>query len=416
MREEAKAMLDLEHEAGVVAEGRSEAGGALDVCVVTETFPPEINGVTLTLGHLVSGLRARGHRVSIVRPRQPAADPPGEPTDPAVTLVPGLALPGYAAVRFGLPAGASLRRRWRRRRPDAVYVATEGPLGWSAVRACRRLRLPVLAGFHTNFHHYTRHYHLGWLEGVARWYLRLLHNRAGGTVVATAALRDQLHARGFRNVSVLGRGVSGDLFSPARRSASLRRAWGVSDRDVVALCVGRVAAEKNIRLAIAAYRAMQRAQPSCRLVIVGDGPLRRALERAHPDLFFCGMLTGEPLAAHFASADVFLFPSETETFGNVTLEALASGLAVVAYDYAAAREHVRPGRTGALVPMGDAAGFLSAATVLARSPETLRWMGAEAGASVQELGWDRVVDRFVALLAGCARPSSAARTTERSSR
>jgi glycosyltransferase involved in cell wall biosynthesis len=416
MREEAKAMLDLEHEAGVVAEGRSEAGGALDVCVVTETFPPEINGVTLTLGHLVSGLRARGHRVSIVRPRQPAADPPGEPTDAAVTLVPGLALPGYPAVRFGLPAGASLRRRWRRRRPDAVYVATEGPLGWSAVRACRRLRLPVLAGFHTNFHHYTRHYHLGGLEGVARWYLRVLHNRAGGTVVATAALRDQLHARGFRNVSVLGRGVSGDLFSPARRSASLRRAWGVSDRDVVALCVGRVAAEKNIRLAIAAYRAMQRAQPSCRLVIVGDGPLRRALERAHPDLFFCGMLTGEPLAAHFASADVFLFPSETETFGNVTLEALASGLAVVAYDYAAAREYVRPGRTGALVPLGDAAGFLSAATALARSPETLRWMGAEAGASVQELGWDRVVDRFVALLAGCARSSAAARTTERSSR
>ena len=409
-------MLGLEHEAAVVAEGRSEAGGALDVCVVTETFPPEINGVTLTLGHLVSGLRARGHRVSIVRPRQPAADPPAEPTDAAVTLVPGLALPGYPAVRFGLPAGASLRRRWRRRRPDAVYVATEGPLGWSAVRACRRLRLPVLAGFHTNFHHYTRHYHLGGLEGVARWYLRVLHNRAGGTVVATAALRDQLHARGFRNVSVLGRGVSGDLFSPARRSASLRRAWGVSDRDVVALCVGRVAAEKNIRLAIAAYRAMQRAQSSCRLVIVGDGPLRRALERAHPDLFFCGMLTGEPLAAHFASADVFLFPSETETFGNVTLEALASGLAVVAYDYAAAREYVRPGRTGALVPLGDAAGFLSAATALARSPETLRWMGAEAGASVRELGWDRVVDRFVALLAGCARSSAAARTKERSSR
>jgi glycosyltransferase involved in cell wall biosynthesis len=232
-------------------------------------------------------------------------------------------------------------------------------------------------------------------------------------VVATTALRDHLHERGFRNVSVLGRGVSGDRFSPARRSASLRRSWGVSERDVVALCVGRVAAEKNVRLAIAAYRAMQRQQPSCRLVIVGDGPLRRGLERAHPDLFFCGMLTGEPLAAHFASADLFLFPSETETFGNVTLEALASGLAVVAYDYAAAREHVRPGRTGTIVPRGDAAGFLAAATALVGSPDTLGRMRAEAGRSVTHLGWDRVVDRFEGLLAGIARPR---RTGERSSR
>jgi glycosyltransferase involved in cell wall biosynthesis len=411
-------MLDLGRRAEVATEPQPERSGGLDVCVVTETFPPEINGVTLTLGHLVSGLRARGHRVSVVRPRQPAVDPLGEPADPALMLVSGLALPGYAAVRAGLPAGGALRRRWRRRPPDAVYVATEGPLGWSAVRACRRLRLPVLAGFHTNFHHYARHYHLGFAERLVGWYLRRLHNRADGTVVATTTLRDHLHERGFRNVSVLGRGVSGDRFSPARRSASLHRSWGVSERDVVALCVGRVAAEKNVRLAIAAYRAMQRQQPSCRLVIVGDGPLRRGLERAHPDLFFCGMLTGEPLAAHFASADLFLFPSETETFGNVTLEALASGLAVVAYDYAAAREHVRPGRTGILVPRGDAAGFLAAATALAGSPETLGRMRAEAWRSVTHLGWDRVVDRFEGFLAGIARSGRAgvSPADERSSR
>jgi len=128
-------MLDLGRRAEVAAEQHPERDGALDVCVVTETFPPEINGVTLTLGHLVGGLRARGHRVSVVRPRQSAVDPAGDPADPALMLVSGLALPGYAAVRAGLPAGAALRRRWRPRPPDAVYVATEGPLGWSAVRA-----------------------------------------------------------------------------------------------------------------------------------------------------------------------------------------------------------------------------------------------------------------------------------------
>jgi glycosyltransferase involved in cell wall biosynthesis len=398
-------MRDLLRRAEVEPEPGPDRDDALDVCVVTETFPPEINGVTLTLGHLVSGLRSRGHRVSLVRPRQPAVDAPGDPVDPALTLVPGLALPGYAAVRMGLPAGAHLRERWRRRTPDAIYVATEGPLGWSAVRAARRLRLPVLAGFHTNFHRYARHYHLGWVEGLVAWYLRDLHNRATGTVVATPDLRDHLHRRGFRNVSVLGRGVDGTLFSPARRSASLRRSWGVSERDLVAVCVGRVAAEKNVRLAIEAYRAMQGRHPTCRLVLVGDGPLRRRLERAHPDLFFAGMLTGELLAAHFASADLFLFPSETETFGNVILEALASGLFVVAFDYAAARAHVRPGVTGVLAPLGDARGFVAAAARLAESPDRVRRVPEEVRDSVSHLDWGRVVDRFEALLAGVTHAS-----------
>jgi glycosyltransferase involved in cell wall biosynthesis len=393
-------MRELPRRAEVEPGPGPDRDDALEVCVVTETFPPEINGVTLTLGHLVSGLRGRGHRVSLVRPRQPAVDPPGPAPDPALELVPGLALPGYSAVRMGLPAGARLRERWRRRPPDAIYVATEGPLGRSAVRAARRLGLPVVAGFHTNFHRYARHYHLGWAEGLVAWYLRDLHNRATATVVATPDLRDQLHRRGFRNVSVLGRGVDGSLFSPARRSASLRRSWGVSERDLVAVCVGRVAAEKNVRLAIEAYRVMQRLQPTCRLVVVGDGPLRGPLERAHPDLFFTGMLTGEPLAAHFASADVFLFPSETETFGNVTLEALASGLFVVAFDYAAARAHVKPGATGVLAPLGDARAFAAAAGGLAGSPSRV-WQAREAVAeSVGHLGWARVVDRFEALLSG----------------
>ncbi|HEY7651968.1 MAG TPA: glycosyltransferase family 1 protein [Methylomirabilota bacterium] len=373
------------------------------VCVVTETFPPEINGVALTLAHLVGGLRARGYAVSIVRPRQGWMDPAGDLGDPALTLVPGLALPGYRGLRMGLPAGATLRARWRQRPPDVVYVATEGPLGWSAVRAARRLRLPVLGGFHTNFHVYARHYHAGWVERIIARYLRRFHNRTTGTVVPTADLRDQLRRVGFRNVSVLGRGVDGRLFTPARRSASLRRAWGVSDADPVALCVGRVAPEKNIRLAIAAYRAMQQVVRPCRLVIVGDGPSRGALERANPDLFFAGMLTGEPLATHFASADLFLFPSETETFGNVVLEALASGLVVVAYDYAAARAHVMPGRTGTLVPCGDARAFVEGAVALAAAPERFHRMRQHVRDSVAHLHWDRVVERFEGLLADVSR-------------
>jgi glycosyltransferase involved in cell wall biosynthesis len=313
-------------------------------------------------------------------------------------LVRGIPLPRYPGLRLGLPPGAALRERWAHTRPDGVYVATEGPLGWSALRAARRLDVPVLSGFHTNFHGYARHYRGGWLApGVVR-YLRWFHNRTDGTLVATHDLRGQLQAYGFANLSLLGRGVDGRLFTPERRSPALRRAWGVSDAEPVVIYVGRLAPEKNIDVAIAAYRAMQRQQPSLRLVLVGDGPLRAALEQAHPDLVFCGAQTGERLAAHYASGDVFLFPSETETFGNVTLEALASGLVVVAYDYAAARMHIESGETGTLVPFGDAAAFVDAAVALLRSPERLDRMRQRARESVARLGWDRVVERFEALM------------------
>jgi glycosyltransferase involved in cell wall biosynthesis len=372
-------------------------GCPVHICVVTETYAPEINGVALTLARLVEGLRARGLLASVVRPRQ-AVDGAGEPGDPSLTLVRGLALPGYAGLQMGLPAGPILHDRWTRWRPDAIYVATEGPLGWSAVRVAHRLGVRVLSGFHTNFHGYARHYHARWLgRGVAR-YLRRFHNRTSGTLVPTADLGERLRAMGFRNVSVLGRGVDDRLFTPARRSAGLRRSWGVSDDELVVLYVGRLAPEKNVGLAIETYRAMQREGQPVRLVVVGDGPLRAPLQRAHPDVLFCGALTGEALAAHYASGDVFLFPSETETFGNVTLEALASGLAVVAYDYAAARIHIVDEQTGALVPWGDRQAFVERTLTLGRAPADLARMRRAARDSITRLAWDRVVERFEALL------------------
>jgi glycosyltransferase involved in cell wall biosynthesis len=374
------------------------------VCVVTETNPPEINGVALTVARLVNGLRARGHAVSVVRPRQHAGDPAGAPGDPRLVLVRGLPLPGYAGLRCGLPAGALLRACWTRRRPHVVYVATEGPLGWSAMRAARRLGLPALSGFHTNFHGYARHYHGRWFERAIERYLLRFHNRGSGTLVATAALRDQLHARGFSNLGVLGRGVDGRLFTPERRSEALRRGWGVVEGDPVALYIGRLAPEKNVGLAIEAYRAMQRERPSLRMVIVGDGPSRAALQQAHPELVFCGALTGERLAAHYASGDVFLFPSETETFGNVTLEAMASGLAVVAYDYAAAGQHIADGETGTLVPYGDARAFVAGAAALVRRPEALARMRRQAREAIAPFAWERVVERFETLLREVSLP------------
>ena len=385
------------------------------ICLVTETYPPEINGVALTLARLAGGLRARGHTISVVRPRQPSDGRVGSDAD--LTLVSGFGLPAYKEVRVGLPAAGILRDCWSKRRPDAVYVATEGPLGWSAVRTANRLGVPVFSGFHTNFADYAGHYGLGWLAPVVLGYLRRLHNRTRGTLVASAELRRRLLGIGFDGVHVLGRGVDGELFDPARRSARVRATWGAGSEDLVALYVGRLAPEKNVPLAVAAYRAMQRVQSAARCVIVGDGPLRGELEKAHPDLVFCGMRTGADLAAHYASADIFLFPSETETFGNVTLEAMASGLVVVAYDYAAARIHVAHGESGALVPRGDARAFVEGAAALARRPECLPEMRRRARAHASSVDWPTVVAVFEALLTGpLVERAGSPRAAERSGR
>jgi glycosyltransferase involved in cell wall biosynthesis len=378
---------------------RDRRSAGRHIGVVTETYPPEVNGVAHTLGHLVHGLRARAHRVSLVHPRRPRDEDGLGVEAIGTTLVAGVGLPGYPGVRVGFPAGALLRARWSHDRPDAVYVATPGPLGWSAVGAARDLGVPVVSGFHTNFHRYAGHYHAGWLRSVVAHGLRRFHNATGTTLVATEDLREELSAAGFRNVRVLGRGVDTRLFTPSRRCGALRASWGVGDDELVAVHVGRVAAEKNLTLAVEAYRALRHAGAVHRLVVVGDGPQRATLHRAHPDLVFTGMQSGEALAAHYASADLFLFPSETETFGNVVLEAMASGLAIVAYDYAAARVHITDGVTGALVSLGDAAAFVQRAMALARSA-ALPAIRRHARAAAVDVEWPRVVQRFETLLLG----------------
>jgi glycosyltransferase involved in cell wall biosynthesis len=354
----------------------------------------------MTLGRLTAALRARGHVVSIVRPRlRPSfwLEVAGELD---TTWVPGAPVPGYRDVRLGWPATRRLAGAWRAHRPEAVYVATPGPLGWAAVRTARRLGIRVFSGYHTNFADYARHYGARWLARGIGAGLRAFHNRTLGTLVPSVDLMRRLRTTGFENLTVLGRGVDCRLFNPTRRDSAVRAQWGAESDDLVALYVGRIAAEKNVALAIETYRAMKRAGLARQLVVVGDGPLRETLQRAHPDVLFCGAQTGVALATHYASADVFLFPSETETFGNVVLEAMASGLAVIAYDYAAAGAHLRAGDSGVLVPRGPGGAFVSAAVEAARAPATVARMRERARGAALALDWDAVVDGFERFLSG----------------
>ena len=380
--------------ADIVLQHYPAAMRKMRVAMVTETYPPEINGVAMTMGRIVCGLQSRGHTVQLIRPRQNADDRPAEQPLFEEVLQRGVPIPRYDALKLGLPAKQALLRLWAKLRPDIVHVVTEGPLGWSALAAAAKLKLPVSTDFHTNFHSYSAHYGVGWLKAPITAYLRKFHNKALSTLVPTQSLRDELQALGFRNLEVVARGVDTALFQPQRRSAVLRQAWGVKDRDLVALSVGRLAPEKNLPLVLRTYQLMRELQPRLRLVLVGDGPERARLERENPDVIFAGMRIGEDLAAHYASADVFLFPSVTETYGNVTVEAMASGLAVVAYDYAAAQQHIRHSENGVLAPFGAADDFVQAAAALVNDGARIKALGKHARTTTEKLDWSCIVVEF----------------------
>lgn len=363
------------------------------ISYVSETYPPELNGVALTVDRTVRYLRERGHAVDLIRPRQPGDDAAGE-SDPSQWLTAGWPIPMYPDLRFGFATAAALRRRFAQTRPDLVHLATPGPLAWEALRAARSLRIATSSDFRTNFHQYSGFYHLGAFESLVLHALRRFHNRTAKTFVPTHAAERELSRAGFRNLAVVGRGVDTVRFGSGRRSAELRAAWDAREDAPVLLSVGRIAAEKNVALALRAFEALRQRQPDAQMIVVGDGPLRARLEAEHPAARFIGVQRGAMLAACYASADIFVFPSLSETFGNVTLEALASGLPVVAYDTAAAAEHVEHGTNGLLVTPADERGFENAVGALAMQPQRLGAMRAPAAEAGRKARWPDVLARF----------------------
>ena len=378
--------------------------------IVTETYAPDVNGVALTVQALARGLVRRGHAVDLIRPIHPDT-PPLADAGMDVLAVEGAAMPRYSGLRFGLPARFRIERRWRAARPDAIYVATEGPLGWTAVSAARRLGIPVATGFHTRFDFYVGHYGFGALTPFVRRYLARFHRRAQTTLVPTGQLAGELNDLGVHDVRVLRRGVDTARFHPEHRDDALRESWGAHADAPVVLSVGRVAPEKNLHVVIDAYRALARRVPQARCVIVGDGPGRAALEAANPDVIFAGTRRGEELAAYYASADLFVFPSLTETFGNVVLEAMSSGIPVVAYAEAAAREFIRNGQNGIRVAPGNEGGLIERAATLGADATVRTAMGNAARASVAGLSPESLVIDFEAIMRSLAEENVHERST-----
>tara|TARA_A100001015_G_scaffold160109_1_gene177897 strand:+ start:68 stop:1192 length:1125 start_codon:yes stop_codon:yes gene_type:complete len=361
--------------------------------LVSETFYPEINGVSMTLHRLLLGLQKKGFETTIIRPRQKNEQANHFPYKEH--LVAGIPIPYYPELRFGITTTNHLKKIWRTECPTLVHIATEGPLGLCALRAARSLEIPVISSFHTNFHQYGKYYKLPFLIKGAFAYLRYFHNRTRATYAPSDDLIENLKAAGFKNLRKMERGVDAQLFNPSKRSSELRLSWGANEETPVFAYVGRIASEKNIPFALKCFQEVKKKLPEAIMVVVGDGPLRKELEKKYPEVTFCGLQKGEALAQHYASSDVFIFPSITETFGNVVTEAMASGLIVAAYDYAAGKLLIEDGINGTVASFDNKEHYLANLIQLISKRAMWPAMREKSRARIEDISWESITDNYI---------------------
>src|SRR5215469_3018378 len=349
----------------------------------TDTYPPQVNGVSVVMALCVSGLRARGWSCAVVAPRYPtdARTVFTETSAPAADLlvsIPSAPMPLYPDVRFAAPAYAAVSRAVRRFQPHIIHSQTEFMIGRLGEVAGRRAGVPLVSSYHTDFARYTSAYGIPWLRDAVAGYIGRFHRRSLRTYTPSGPARADLLQTGVRDVEVWGRGVDATTYNPSRRNAACRERLGLGDRFIF-LHVGRLAVEKRVEQIVEAYGMAQRELPpdSTRLVIAGAGPRDAAIRAsAPPGTILLGYLDrSAELPTLYASADAFVFASLTETLGLVVLEAMASGLPVIAVPAGGVADHLRDGINGIATPPGDAAGMAAAMVALARDRERTRRLG-----------------------------------------
>jgi glycosyltransferase involved in cell wall biosynthesis len=359
------------------------------VTLVTETYFPQVNGVSRTLGELARCLRDCGDDVQLICPDYGT----GVELE-HVYQVPSIVLPFYKELHLPRPPFGRVHRAVTAFRPDIVHIATEATLGWSILRYALRRGLPVVSSFHTNFDQYSRHYRVGWAKGLIWRYLRWFHNRTRETYVPSRTTIGELGAMGFERLELWRRGVDSGAFRPDRPGRiEVRRALGWSPEDVVITYVSRIAPEKNVDYLADALAIVASRRPDVRILFVGDGPSRAALEaRLGPVAHFAGYRQGADLADYYAAADIFAFASKTETLGNVVIEAMSSGLPVVALKAGGVSETVRSGWTGILIgPDEPASRFAAAILWLIEQPDERQRMAASARSFAVSQSWESVM-------------------------
>lgn len=363
----------------------------MKITLVTDTYLPEVNGVTTVLAMMRQGLLVRGHQVQVIAP---AYDQPG-PDDTGVIRRWSVRFPPYPAMRLSLPLGGDVGRAFDDFTPDIIHVATEGPLGTVGRRAAIARGLPLVTSFHTDFPRYAQRYLGGWAVRPVQRYLRRFHAPAFLTQTPSQTTRDELAVLGFRRPVVWGRGVDTHLFHPAHRSEARRAALGVTEATPVVLHVSRLAVEKDVATLVTAFQQARRELgDSARFVVAGDGPEAGMVRAALPFATHYGFIDRLRLSEVYADSDLFVFPSPTETCGLVVLEAMASGLPVITSDQGGVLENVRHALNGLMVPAGDAAAFGKVTVDLARNVRGRGAMASAARAFAVARDWDRELDQL----------------------
>jgi glycosyltransferase involved in cell wall biosynthesis len=317
------------------------------IAIFSEVYWPMVSGVGVTLRRLADSLEAAGHAVRVCTATYPL---PEAGDRPEVHRSPSLPLFLYRDVQWAFPRHRELVAEIAAFRPDVVHVATEFALGVAGLRVARELGVPVVASAHTDYEQYAARYGLDWALRPGWRYLRWFYGQAERVLCPSRIYEEHLHSRGVERTGIWTRGVDTAAFHPRHRDPALRESLGVSPGESVVTYVGRLAREKNLDLLLDAWQSVAPRHPGARLALVGRGPLEDEIRRrAIPGVELLGLLTGNDLSAAYASADLFAFPSVTETFGNVLLEAMASGLPSVVAAAGGVLDFVEHGRNAWLV-------------------------------------------------------------------
>jgi glycosyltransferase involved in cell wall biosynthesis len=373
------------------------------VLYCTDTYPPQVNGVSIVTALSVAGLARRGWECAVLAPRYPDAShaewPPGAVQEGAteIVAVPSMPLPGYPEIRLGLPRRRVVEEMLDRFRPDLVHCETEFGIGRAGQRGAVRAGLPTVSSYHTDFARYAAAYGAPWLQGAVAGYIGRFHRRSGRVYTPSTHSRSDLLRLGIRDVEVWGRGVDTELFHPGRRSQELRAALGMGSRFTF-LYVGRLAAEKGLEQVLEAYRVAGSYVPRgvIHLIVAGTGPREAELRAAAPPgVTFLGLLDRRSrLPDLYANSDAFVFASVTETLGLVVLEAMASGLPVIAAPAGGVADHLRHGENGLAYPEGDVGSLARSMVALAGDYNLRRRLARGARRTAEGLGWDREMDRL----------------------
>lgn len=359
---------------------------SLRLALFTDTYAPQVNGVARTLERLTEAVEARGGVVRVFAPHDPDSAPSSH-----VARFPSRAFWAYPQLRLAWPSRRRVQAELRAFAPTLVHAATEFGVGLAGRRAARALGIPFVSSYHTSFTAYAEYYRLGLLARPGWHFLRWFHNGGLRTYCPTRAIVDEVNAQGFVRTAVWSRGVDGGRFAPHHRSEALRERLGATEDTLVLSYVGRLAAEKGLDVALDALALVERARPGrVRVLVVGDGPYEAEVRRRAPaGTLLTGALHGQALSQAYASGDVFLFPSTTDTFGNVMLEAMASGLPVIGADVGPTREQLHSGG-GWLVPPGRADAFAETIVGLVDDRDRVRAAAARAVGFAATKTWDAV--------------------------